>query len=155
MKPRNEKYSIIMKMNQDLGVECWAFIPNTDDRYAISVFGNVYSLYKSNARNHGWRKEPRMLKKQKIGGSAGRRYHAVGVAGYKGLTYVHRLMVITFKPKCDSCDVMANHVDHIDGDRTNNSLINLRWCTQADNNKWAAERKAQGKIFNSLGCDLL
>ena len=43
---------------------------------------------------------------------------------------IHRLMAKAFIPNPDNLPC----VDHIDGDRTNNSLENLRWASYSDNN---------------------
>ena len=72
--------------------------------------------------------------------------------GYKvvGLSYngkwkqykVHRLVTLTFiaNPENKSC------VDHIDGDKTNNNLNNLRWATTSQN---AMNRKnTKGYYYN-------
>lgn len=42
---------------------------------------------------------------------------------------VHRLVASAFIPNVHNKD----YVDHIDFDRTNNSVTNLRWCTQKEN----------------------
>lgn len=43
---------------------------------------------------------------------------------------VHRLVLETFQPVPNMWELQ---VDHIDGDRTNNALSNLRWTTAAEN----------------------
>lgn len=44
--------------------------------------------------------------------------------------FVHRLVLMTFNP----VDGMDNlQVNHIDGDKHNNNLNNLEWCTQKEN----------------------
>lgn len=55
-----------------------------------------------------------------------------------GKTYrVHRLMAETF--------INNNYglpmVDHIDGDKQNNSIDNLRWCTHQENCDWACDER--------------
>jgi hypothetical protein len=45
---------------------------------------------------------------------------------------IHRLVLITFEGK--SKDENQKCVDHIDNDRTNNCLFNLRWVSQQQNN---------------------
>ena len=46
---------------------------------------------------------------------------------------VHRLLAETFIPTKDGCIF----VNHIDGNKTNNSLDNLEWCTHLENMKHA------------------
>lgn len=43
---------------------------------------------------------------------------------------IHRMVMETFYPRPDSDNLI---VDHINGDKTNNSIENLRWATQAEN----------------------
>lgn len=42
---------------------------------------------------------------------------------------VHRLVAFAFIPKIDGKD----HIDHINGNRSDNKSTNLRWCTLAEN----------------------
>lgn len=42
---------------------------------------------------------------------------------------VHRLMAETFLPKIEG----KNYVNHIDGNKANNLLFNLEWCTHQEN----------------------
>jgi len=41
----------------------------------------------------------------------------------------HRLVAINFLP----ADLNRNYVNHIDGDKLNNNLDNLEWCTNSEN----------------------
>lgn len=50
----------------------------------------------------------------------GKRYH----------TFLHRLLMETFKPVEGMEDLQVNHID---GDRNNNSLSNLEWVTPSEN----------------------
>ena len=51
--------------------------------------------------------------------------------------YVHRLVAEVFIPKIDG----KTHVDHIDGNPSNNVYTNLRWCNQAENCNFELARK--------------
>lgn len=44
--------------------------------------------------------------------------------------FVHRLVLSHFNP-CDGMDKLQ--VNHIDGNKKNNGLSNLEWCTQSEN----------------------
>ena len=56
-------------------------------------------------------------------------------AGYKQVSlhrvrhYVHRLVAMTFIPN----PLNKSHVNHIDGDKANNNIINLEWATPSEN----------------------
>ncbi|MEK6880606.1 MAG: HNH endonuclease signature motif containing protein, partial [Nanoarchaeota archaeon] len=52
--------------------------------------------------------------------------------------YIHRLVADQFLKRVDG----KNEVDHIDHDRNNNKLSNLRWVDRSENN--------ENKIANSL-----
>jgi len=49
----------------------------------------------------------------------------------KKMFSVHRLLAITFIPNPEN----KPYVDHIDRNRSNNKLENLRWCTNQENNR--------------------
>jgi hypothetical protein len=49
---------------------------------------------------------------------------------------VHRLVAMAFLDADDS----RPYVDHIDGNKVNNNIDNLRWCTPSENTHYAVER---------------
>ena len=61
---------------------------------------------------------------------------------------VHRLILKTFNP-CDNMDNLD--VNHINGDKTDNRLINLEWCTRSENIKHSYKNKLQDNATNQYG----
>jgi len=59
---------------------------------------------------------------------------SIGYLSVKG-KYLHRLVAQTFIPNPNDFDT----VNHLDGDKTNNNIDNLEWCSQAKNAKHALE----------------
>lgn len=94
----------------------WTTIPSYPD-YQVNTFGDI--------RN---RKTGLILKQFSD------RYGYMRVSlGSINNVYVHRIVCETFYglPEGVRC-----HVNHIDGDRKNNNVLNLEWCTPSENIKW-------------------
>lgn len=53
--------------------------------------------------------------------------------------YVHRLVAEAFIPNDDPAT--KNTVDHIDGNKANNEISNLRWLNRAENTRLAMKRR--------------
>jgi len=53
------------------------------------------------------------------------------INGKSKRVYLHRILAITFKPNPDN----KLQVDHIDRNKLNNDLSNLRWVTHLENNQ--------------------
>lgn len=94
--------------------EIWKEVP-FDARYKVSNKGNIKSLV------YGYER----LLKPVLGHSG---YYFVRI---KSKAYmVHRLVALAFIPTKDT----LLHIDHKDGNKLNNNVDNLRWCTQEENN---------------------
>ncbi len=96
--------------------EIWKIIPDFED-YSASNFGRIIN-----------NKTKKILKP----GSNGK-YNTVCLWKNRklmGTKYIHRLVLHTFNTKPDG----IYECSHIDGNRHNNSLINLKWETPRENN---------------------
>ena len=84
--------------------------------YSINENGEVKSIYVS-----------KMLKPR----TAGRGYFCYQLRNENGVKneYIHRLVAKTFIPNPNNLP----QVDHIDGNRANNNVSNLRWVNNYDN----------------------
>lgn len=107
-------------------------------RYEVSNYGRVrharskklriFQLEKSPSQSNGWKP-----------------YCSVNIR-VKGIwqrPYVHRLVAFAFIPLPDDTLFVKYQVDHIDGDKTNNRVENLRWVTASENMKAYYELKRQ------------
>ncbi len=94
-------------------VEIWKQVP-FDSRYFVSNKGNV--------KSYMYGKERRLKPVLHQG------YPCIQIR--RKMYLVHRLVALAFIPADDT----TLHIDHIDGDRANNNISNLRWCTQKENN---------------------
>lgn len=105
-------------MIENLEGEIWKDVVGYEGLYQVSNLGRVKSLPKYNALSD------RILKQNKSG-----LYYAVAL--YKNkiskTVVVHRLVASAFLGKSNF------HVDHIDGNRFNNRIENIRYCTPREN----------------------
>lgn len=121
-----------------MNTEIWKDIVGYEGYYQVSNIGRVKSLFrykkvlKGNVTTWGYLQ----VNFRKNGKS---RYYSI-----------HRLVAQAFIPNIKQFPC----VDHIDGDKSNNHVENLRWCTQKDNlrNPITLERNriAQKNILDNL-----
>jgi len=79
------------------------------------------------------KKSDKYLKPQLYGNG----YYYISLGKKKNRHSIHRLLAQHFIPNPDKKDF----VDHIDRNKTNNSLDNLRWATRTENNNNSSLRK--------------
>lgn len=105
----------------------YRFIEGTDRKAYVSSDGRVFKKYPiwkgwNIKRIVGWT-EFKEVKPRYVYG-----YAFLGIP-FRGANAVHRLVAETFLPK----PLGATEVDHIDGNKTNNRVENLRWVTHKEN----------------------
>ena len=124
-------------------MELWTSIPGYDGFYEVSNFGNVRSLtrFVPYGRHKGMVYKGKDLK-QFISG----KYLSVKLshAGITKTVYTHELVLLAFEGQRPAMDDRCE-IRHLDGDRFNNTLLNLKYGTTREN---AADRKlhAQGLV---------
>lgn len=94
--------------------EIWKTIEATNGHYQVSTLGNV--------RKDG------ILVSPYTDGSGYKRISIVLIYGTMRI-WLHRLVAATFCPNPDE----KEQVNHIDGNKENNSIDNLEWVTNAEN----------------------
>lgn len=117
--------------------EVWKDIQGYEGLYQVSNLGKINSLEKI---VRGPRGTTRTVKQRiLIPRNNGNGYLYVGLCknGFSKHSYIHRLVAETFLLASNKLP----QINHIDGDKNNNCVDNLEYCTQSYNNKHAYKLK--------------
>lgn len=100
--------------------EIWKDIPNYEGLYMVSNLGRVKSLPKNNHKE--------IILKNKITKDG---YYETALSKNNKQKWIrtHRLVAQAFIPNPDN----KPQVNHIDGNKLNNNVDNLEWCTNQEN----------------------
>lgn len=109
----------------ELDGEEWRPVAETNGRYEVSNLGRVRSTYFKNGSTEF--STLRLLSPTDNG--HGYKIVSMIIDGKRRNRYVHRLVAEAFIPNPDNLPV----IDHIDCNKSNNNVDNLRWYTQLDN----------------------
>jgi len=111
--------------------EIWKSIPGYEGYYEASPSGLIRSISRQYVNNRG---ATRMVEGRVLSPTTSRSGYQL-VALYKNKKrkdlLVHRLVAETFLNNPTN----KKEVNHIDGDKKNNKIGNLEWCTQSENLK--------------------
>lgn len=112
-------------------MDLWASVPGYDGFYEVSSYGNVRSLTRQvpYGRHQGMVYKGRDLK-QFVSG----KYLSVKLAraGVTKTVYVHEMVLLAFEGRRPSTDGRCE-IRHLDGDKMNNRLDNLKYGTVREN----------------------
>lgn len=117
------------------------FLPNIKDLYTINDNGEIFSDISGK------------MKTRNKGNTEYQIINFMTQEGKKKTYRVHRLVMMAFKPIEDMDNLEVNHID---GDKKNNALSNLEWCSASENQKHAFQtglqqpRKGERSNFSKL-----
>jgi hypothetical protein len=113
-------------------MEKWKDIKGYEGYYQVSNLGNVKSLDRVVWNGKVFHKRIGKILKPK-----GDRYYELCLTkqGKLKKVYIHRLVAQAFIPNPNN----KAEVNHMDGNKVNNHISNLEWCTSKENKKHAWE----------------
>ncbi len=117
------------------------YIPYIKDLYTIDDLGNIYSDISGK------------MKTRNKGNTEYQIINLMTLEGKKKTFRVHRLVMTVFHPIQNMDDMEVNHID---GNKQNNTLSNLQWCTASENQLHAFQiglqkpRKGEKSNFSKL-----
>lgn len=102
------------------------FVEGTDNKMIVTSDGRIFKRYPI-CRNHPERGFTGFREVNPSNNGWG--YLQVGLSGIPRAAQIHRLVAKAFIPN----PLGLRDVDHIDGDKTNNRVENLRWVSHKEN----------------------
>jgi len=113
-------------------MEQYVKIKGYDNRYSISNYGNVISHIG---------KEKELCK---LNHRDGYFFVRLSINNKQKNIFIHRLVAEHFIDN----DLNLSQVDHIDGNKKNNNVINLQWITSKENTRKSQSKKVYQKTLN-------
>ena len=109
-------------MQKLINDEVWKLLVEFDNLYEISNYGRLRSVRKNKILKPTNRKD-------------GYKLCIMSIKGKVSYRYIHRLVAYAFLQKIEN----KPSVNHIDGNKENNHVSNLEFCTTKENNEHAGK----------------
>ena len=123
-------------------MEIWKDIIGYEGLYQVSNLGRVKALAKTfKGGNGGVHYNPDKILKPAV--VRGYSHTTLTVGGKPKIFKTHRLVALAFLPNPET----KKQVNHINGNKLNNHLSNLEWCTCGENHRHAYRTKLRVKTF--------
>lgn len=118
--------------------EIWKDVVGFEGKYQISNYGRIkrltYAIIRSNGKKQTWKEKILNPTKDASGYYGIRSCTKNNIKNGTMITLrIHRLVAEAFIPNPNN----YNHINHIDGNKLNNRVDNLEWCTNEYNIKMA------------------
>lgn len=126
--------------------EAWKDILGYEGFYQISNLGRIKSLprYRKNGKTSGKYLQRGIIRKN----YDSKTYSCINLSkeGKTKTHFIHILVANAFLDKIEG----KNYVNHIDGNKHNNNVNNLEWCTASENQRHALATGLRNKNANSI-----
>lgn len=131
-----------------MGLETWMPIPDYEDNYEVSDCGRVRSKERRSLQKGRWGSAMVSFPAKEMRQSttpAGYKYVSLSLNGVSTKILVHRLVLLAF---VGPSELQCNHID---GDKSNNHIQNLEYCTPGEN-LLHSTRVLRKRIGEANGC---
>lgn len=109
--------------------EVWKDVPEFEGYYVVSNLGRIIAVERTIIRKNGAKQKITPHLVVLFPGGKGYLYYTFCKNGIKKTKLVHRVIASAFLDNPNN----LQYVDHIDGNRYNNCVTNLKWASPSDN----------------------